>query len=108
MLAEEQGFLGVLFTLGLYLFVILRSLDTARVAKDRTGMYLVMRDHGRIFVSSDLQRHDVGWIGSCERVDTPARELRWFFNYFDTDGIWVHSQRENAPVYQLTGFVSWL
>ena len=41
-LAEEQGFLGVLFTLGLYLFVILRSLDAARVAKDRTGAYLVV------------------------------------------------------------------
>lgn len=41
-LAEEQGFLGVLFVLGLYLFVILRSLDTARVAKDRVGMYLVV------------------------------------------------------------------
>ena len=41
-LAEEQGFLGVLFTLGLYLFVILRSLDAARVAKDRTGTYLVV------------------------------------------------------------------
>ena len=41
-LAEEQGFLGVLFTLGLYLFVIMRSLDAARVAKDRIGMLLVM------------------------------------------------------------------
>ena len=41
-LAEEQGLLGVLFTLGLYLFVILRALDAARVAKDRTGMYLVI------------------------------------------------------------------
>ena len=41
-LAEEQGFLGVLFTLGLYLFVILRSLDSARVARDRTGTYLVV------------------------------------------------------------------
>ena len=41
-LAEEQGFLGVLFTLGLYLFVILRSLDAARVAKDRAGTYLVV------------------------------------------------------------------
>ena len=40
-LAEEQGFLGVLFVLGLYLFVILRSLDAARVAKDRVGMLLV-------------------------------------------------------------------
>ncbi len=41
-LAEEQGFLGVLFVLGLYLFVILRSFDAARVAKDRVGMFLVV------------------------------------------------------------------
>lgn len=41
-LAEEQGFLGVVFTLGLYLFVILRALDAGRRAKDRTGMYLVV------------------------------------------------------------------
>ena len=41
-LAEEQGFLGVVFTLGLYLFVILRSLSAARVARDRTGTYLVV------------------------------------------------------------------
>ena len=41
-LAEEQGFLGVLFTLGLYLFVIMRSLDAARVAQDRAGMFLVV------------------------------------------------------------------
>ena len=41
-LAEEQGFLGVLVVLGLYLFVIMRSLDAARVAKDRTGMFLIV------------------------------------------------------------------
>jgi len=41
-LAEEQGFLGVLFVLSLYLFVILRSLDAARVTKDRAGMFLVV------------------------------------------------------------------
>ena len=40
-LAEEQGFVGVLFALGLYLFVILRSLEAARLAKDRIGAYLV-------------------------------------------------------------------
>ena len=40
--AEEQGFLGVLFALGLYLFVIVRSIEAARLAKDRTGMYLVV------------------------------------------------------------------
>ena len=40
-LAEEQGFIGVLIALGLYLFVILRSLEAARLAKDRLGAYLV-------------------------------------------------------------------
>jgi len=41
-LAEEHGFMGVLVTLGLYLFVILRTLDAARLAKDRLGAYLVL------------------------------------------------------------------
>jgi len=41
-LAEERGFLGVLLTLGLYLFVIVRSLDAAELAKDRTGAFLVV------------------------------------------------------------------
>ena len=40
-LAEEQGFLGVVVALGLYLFVILRGLDAARLAKDRLGTLLV-------------------------------------------------------------------
>jgi rod shape determining protein RodA len=40
--AEEQGFAGVLVALGLYLFVIVRSLDAARLAKDRLGAYLVL------------------------------------------------------------------
>jgi rod shape determining protein RodA len=39
---EEQGFAGVIVALGLYLFVILRSLDAARLAKDRLGAYLVL------------------------------------------------------------------
>jgi rod shape determining protein RodA len=41
-LAEEQGFVGVLFVLSLYLLVIWRSLEAARLAKDRLGVYLVM------------------------------------------------------------------
>ena len=41
-LAEEQGFAGVLVTLGLYLFVILRTLEAASLAKDRLGSYLVL------------------------------------------------------------------
>jgi len=41
-LAEEQGFAGVIVTLGLYLFVILRALESARLSKDRLGAYLVL------------------------------------------------------------------
>ena len=41
-LAEEHGFIGVLVALGLYLFVMLRSLDAARLAKDRVGAFLVV------------------------------------------------------------------
>jgi rod shape determining protein RodA len=41
-LAEERGFLGVTLALGLYLFVIVRSLESARLAKDRLGAYLVV------------------------------------------------------------------
>ena len=41
-LAEEHGFLGVIVALGLYLFVMLRSLEAARLAKDRLGAYLVV------------------------------------------------------------------
>src|SRR5215210_4687020 len=41
-LGEEKGFVGVLVALGLYLFVILRSLEAARLSKDQLGSFLVM------------------------------------------------------------------
>jgi rod shape determining protein RodA len=41
-LAEEQGFVGVLFVLCLYMTVIWRSLEAARLAKDKLGAYLIM------------------------------------------------------------------
>ncbi len=40
--AEEYGFLGVLVALGLYLFVMVRSLDAAAMARDRVGAILVV------------------------------------------------------------------
>jgi len=39
--AEEHGFVGVLVALGLYLFVIARSFEAAKLAKDRVGAFLV-------------------------------------------------------------------
>lgn len=41
-LAEEHGFFGVILVLGLYLFVIMRSLEAAKLAKDRVGAFLVV------------------------------------------------------------------
>jgi rod shape determining protein RodA len=41
-LAEELGLLGVVAALALYLFVILRALQTARLSKDRLGSFLVL------------------------------------------------------------------
>jgi rod shape determining protein RodA len=41
-LAEEQGLVGVLVVLALYLFVIWRSISAARLAKDRLGAYLIL------------------------------------------------------------------
>jgi rod shape determining protein RodA len=41
-LAEERGFAGVVVTLGLYLFIVLRALESARIAQDRVGAYLVL------------------------------------------------------------------
>jgi rod shape determining protein RodA len=41
-LAEEHGFLGVLMVMGLYLFVIVRSLDAVKLARDRVGALLVV------------------------------------------------------------------
>jgi rod shape determining protein RodA len=41
-LAEEQGLVGVLVVLALYLFVIWRSLSAAKLAKDRLGAYLIL------------------------------------------------------------------
>jgi cell division protein FtsW (lipid II flippase) len=41
-LAEEFGFLGVSGVLGLYLLVLWRALDTAKLARDRVGAYLAV------------------------------------------------------------------
>lgn len=41
-LAEETGFIGVLVTLMLYMFLLLRLVQNAQWAKDRSGMHIVM------------------------------------------------------------------
>ena len=40
--AEEEGFIGVIVALALYLLVIWRSLEAAKLSKDRLGAFLVL------------------------------------------------------------------
>jgi rod shape determining protein RodA len=40
--AEEEGFVGVIVALALYLLVIWRSLEAAKLSKDRLGAFLVL------------------------------------------------------------------
>jgi len=40
--AEEEGFIGVIVALGLYLLVIWRALEAAKLSKDRLGAFLVL------------------------------------------------------------------
>ncbi len=40
--AEEEGFIGVIIALGLYLLVIWRALEAAKLSKDRLGAFLVL------------------------------------------------------------------
>jgi rod shape determining protein RodA len=40
-LAEETGFVGVVIVLGLYMLVLWRMLETARLARDRLGAFVV-------------------------------------------------------------------
>ena len=39
-LAEEEGFIGVVAVLGLYMFVLWRAFETAQMARDRVGAFL--------------------------------------------------------------------
>jgi len=39
-LAEEEGFVGVVAVLGLYIFVLWRAFETAQMARDRVGAFL--------------------------------------------------------------------
>ena len=101
-LGEEQGFVGVLAGLGLYLFVILRSLEAARLAKDRLGAYLV----GGIIAGFSFQvMYNVAMSvgprpGQGHHV--AAHELRRLVADRDDGDFRAHPQRQDAPVHELT------
>jgi rod shape determining protein RodA len=50
-IAEEWGFLGVIFVLGLFAALLLRTLKLAQVARDRGGVFLTLALAGMLFFS---------------------------------------------------------
>ncbi len=98
-LAEEQGFAGVLVVLSLYLLVIWRSLEAARLAKDRLGVYLVMGLLSSFTLPGDLQHHDVGRPAAGQRFDASAVELRRVVDDRHAGELRPRPQRADASVY---------
>ena len=102
-LAEEQGFLGVLAALGLYLFVILRSLEAARLAKDRIGAYLV----GGIIAGFAFQviyniTMSAG-LAPVKGLTLPLMSYGGSSHDRHAGGVRPHPERPDAAVHELNG-----
>ena len=65
---KSTAFSGVLVAMALYLFVIVRSLDAAKLARDRIGSLLVVAIVSGFRVPSVVQHHHVGRVGAGQRV----------------------------------------
>ena len=100
-LAEEQGFAGVLVALGLYLFVILRVAEAARLAKGSPRLVSRDRFAGQLHLPGGLQRHHVGRTGSRQRAHASAHELWRLFDDRHARRIRPGAQRPHAQIHQL-------
>ena len=90
-------------SLGLYLFVMLRALETARLAQGPArARYLVVGVAGELHVPGDLQRHDVGGAGPGQGAHAAAHELRRVVDDRHAGRLRADPQREDAEVHELT------
>ena len=99
---EEQGFAGVIVALGLYLFVIIRSLDAARLAKDRLGAYLVLGILAGFTFQVLYNISMSAGSGPREGADAAAHELWRLVAHRDVGRLRPDPQRAHAPVHELT------
>ena len=100
-LAEEQGFAGVMAALGLYLFVILRTLEAARLAKRSPRLVSRARCAGRLRLPGGLQHHHVGGSGTRKGADAPAHELRRLVHDRHARRVRAGAQRPHAQIHEL-------
>ena len=101
-LAEEHGFLGVLVVIGLYLFVIVRSLEAAKLARDRVGALPRRGNRLGFRVPSVVQHHHVGGVGASQGADAAAHELWRVVARGDACRVWPHPERQDAAFHELT------
>ena len=92
----------MLVALGLYLFVILRSLEAARLAKDRLGAYLV----GGIISGFSFQViYNIAMsagLAPVKGITLPLMSYGGLVPHRDAGGFWPHPQREDAAIHELT------
>ena len=101
-LAEEQGFVGVLVALGL---VPVRDHARARGGPAGQGPARRVSGAGRagqLHVPGDLQHHHVGGTGAGQGTDAAAHELRRLLDDRDAGGLRAHPQRADAPIHELS------
>ena len=101
-LAEEQGFIGVLVALGLYLFVILQIARGGQAGQGPHRRLSRGRHHFGVCVPGDLQRDDVGRPRAGEGDHAAAHELRRLVAHRHACGFRPHPQRADEAVYELT------
>ena len=101
-LAEEQGFSACSWRSGLYLFVIFRSLEAARLAKDRLGAYLV----GGIVAGFAFQVvYNIAMsagLAPVKGMTLPLMSYGGSSTHRDDGSFWPHPQRQDAAVHELT------
>ena len=100
-LAEEQGFIGVLAALGLYLFVILAIARGGPAGEGPPRRVSGGRHHFGVCVPGDLQRDDVGRPRAGEGDHAAAHELRRLVPDRIARGFRPHPQRADETVYKL-------
>ena len=94
--------MGVVVALGLYLFVILRSLEAARLAKDRLGAYLVLGVLASFTFQVIYNITMSAGLAPVKGLDASADELWRVLDDCDAGGIRPDSQRADAAIYELT------
>ena len=99
--AEEEGFIGVIVALGLYLLVIWRALEAAQAVQGPARRVPRAGRPREFHVPGVLQHHHVGGTGAGEGVDAAADELWRQLAHRDAGGVWADPERPDAALHQL-------